>query len=72
MARLRCARCGKHEAKRVVYGYPSPELLEEATRGEVVLGGCDPGAALTKWLCDACNSQMTELERFQYLGPSRR
>ena len=26
----------------IVHGYPTPETMERAERGEVILGGCDP------------------------------
>lgn len=35
-----CPRCGSVDALPVVYGYPSAELEEAASRGEVALGGC--------------------------------
>lgn len=37
----RCPRCGG-KLVRVVYGYPTAELGEEARRGEIILGGCMP------------------------------
>lgn len=36
----KCPECGSSRTARIVYGYPSPELIEQASRGEVVLGGC--------------------------------
>ena len=40
----RCPECGE-VGVRVVYGGPTPEMVEAADRGEVALGGCtvDPG-----------------------------
>jgi hypothetical protein len=57
MARPECARCGKRASKPVVYGYPSPELMEQAKRGEVILGGCVIGIP---WLCDQCKRDFSE------------
>ena len=34
----RCPRCGSDEVIRILYGTPSPELLEEARAGRVALG----------------------------------
>ncbi len=34
-----CPFCGA-PAVEIVYGYPSPDLFDEAERGDVVLGGC--------------------------------
>ena len=58
METLVCSRCGKTERKRVVYGYPSAALLEQARRGEVVLGGCEIGEPLINWLCDKCTPHL--------------
>jgi len=57
MALLRCAKCGRTERKPVVYGYPSPETLEKARRGEVVLGGCEIGGPPEPWWCDDCEPE---------------
>jgi hypothetical protein len=54
MTKLRCAKCGRSFRKEVVYGYPGPELLEQAGRGEVVLGGCGIGDPIDPWWCDDC------------------
>ena len=51
VAKLRCAFCGTTASRTVVYGYPSPELLEEARRGEVILGGCVIDAKVL-WFCN--------------------
>ena len=34
-----CPTCGT-KMVRIVYGYPGGDLLEQSSRGEVVLGGC--------------------------------
>ena len=60
MANLVCSRCGKNEKHRVIYGYPSPELLEQAGRGEIVLGGCQLGRPMESWLCADCNGRLFE------------
>ena len=54
MALLRCAKCGRRVRKPVVYGYPDPETMRQAERGEVVLGGCEIGEAVDPWCCEAC------------------
>ena len=39
----------------VLYGYPGPEAVEAAERGEVVLGGCcveEP-----RWACPVCGDR---------------
>lgn len=57
MPLLTCAHCGRRVSKLVVYGYPEPETLERARRGEVVLGGCVlPAEPITNWVCDLCRA----------------
>lgn len=46
----RCPGCGSPRVRTIVYGYPEPELMNAAERGEEILGGCvlgdaDPGMA---------------------------
>lgn len=43
MARVRnyiCASCKQKNGVDVLYGYPAPEAVDVAERGELVLGGC--------------------------------
>jgi hypothetical protein len=56
-----CDLCGKTPARRVLYGYPSPELIERARRGEVILGGCLIGGEQPNWLCRKCESLREDL-----------
>ena len=35
-----CPRCGSSNGVKIVYGYPSSKMWEEAERGEISLGGC--------------------------------
>ena len=60
MTLLRCAKCGRRVRKPVVYGYPGPDLMEQAGRGEVVLGGCEIGEPLDPWWCDDCRPESLE------------
>lgn len=64
MPLLTCIECGKQQRKRVAYGYPEPEIIEQAQRGEVVLGGCCPGVPVAGWLCDECAEHATDLDWF--------
>ena len=55
MPRHSCDSCGATPALPVVYGYPGPELLEEAQRGAVILGGCLVAEGVPDWLCSRCS-----------------
>jgi hypothetical protein len=50
-----CPRCGV--AERVVhieYGLPAPEMIEQAKRGEIALGGCSIANGSPNWYCKGC------------------
>jgi endogenous inhibitor of DNA gyrase (YacG/DUF329 family) len=51
--RLNCPNCQKDvSALPIAYGYPSPELEEQAKKEEVILGGCMPMP--WQWFCPDC------------------
>lgn len=66
MSKLRCSKCGVVRSRRVVYGYPGPELIEAAKRGEVVLGGCNVGEPVRVWFCEDCDRTMSDAERLAH------
>ena len=35
----RCPRCGVESPLRIYYGYPAPDQIRAALRGEIALGG---------------------------------
>jgi hypothetical protein len=49
-----CPACGAKAIVRIAYGLPSPELVEKADRGEVVLGGCCLAHGSKLWACRDC------------------
>jgi hypothetical protein len=53
-SRSRCPYCGSHVVIAVVYGYPSPEMLETEGAGDIELGGCVviPGGPTSR--CKTC------------------
>ena len=59
MARERkCSRCGKPGALPVAWGYPSPEAMEKARRGELILGGCEISGPTWHRLCPECDREL--------------
>ena len=38
----------------ILYGYPAPETLHEAEKGEIALGGCCITGDDPKWKCMEC------------------
>ncbi|WP_370323786.1 hypothetical protein [Euzebya sp.] len=56
-----CPICGELEVP-VVYGYPSPELVDMAERGEVQLGGCIRPLLPTPRRCSRCATWLEQGE----------
>ena len=58
----KCPSCDSNNVVPIVYGMPGSELMEQAERGEVILGGCvvtdnDPGL-----YCKDCGSEFYQEE----------
>ena len=41
----------------VRYGFPGPEMMEQARRGEIVLGGCIVSDDDPAWGCSECGAR---------------
>jgi hypothetical protein len=51
-----CPSCGDRDIKQIVYGYPpADEIMEQARRHEVVLGGNLFWDTMPDWICFRCN-----------------
>lgn len=49
-----CPHCGSRSSIKIVYGYPSPELFNEAEAGKVKLGGCCIYQGSPEYFCKEC------------------
>jgi hypothetical protein len=58
-----CPRCGSTDTVRIAYGYPGPEMIEAAERGEVFLGGCCIMGNDPTRHCRACEHDFTPPRR---------
>jgi len=58
----RCPRCSSDEVIRILYGTPSPELLEEARAGRVALGADVFWPEAPQWVCVGCEYEWREEE----------
>jgi hypothetical protein len=58
----RCPRCISDEVIRILYGTPTPDLLEEARAGRVALGADVFWPEAPEWLCVGCAHQWREQE----------
>lgn len=52
----KCPACGSREVVRIVYGYPGPELVQDAESGKVTLGGCCVSGFDPSWQCLECEA----------------
>lgn len=54
VAKPSCPKCGlDKDVIPISYGLPSPEMMEQAERGEIELGGCMPVVG-EEWFCKTC------------------
>jgi rubrerythrin len=58
-----CPKCRKSVVPvPIAYGYPSPDLFEDADAGRVQLGGCVISGDDPQWACPACEAPHFEDE----------
>lgn len=50
----RCPDCGSDQMVEILYGLPTADAGEAASRGEIILGGCMTGPGSPEWGCGAC------------------
>jgi hypothetical protein len=50
----RCPRCGLEHVIPIRYGYPGPEMVEDAREGRIALGGCMIHPDYPDHLCRDC------------------
>lgn len=52
-----CAGCGSVNVVKIVYGYPSYELFQDAEAGKIRLGGCCISDSDLKYFCKDCEKE---------------
>jgi hypothetical protein len=55
-----CPQCGSGRLVAIAYGYPGPEMMAAAERGEVLLGGCVVSEEMPLDGCADCNWPRSE------------
>ena len=50
----RCPRCNSDEVVPILYGMPSPEMVEESRAGRVALGAREAWPEAPDWRCVVC------------------
>lgn len=58
----RCTRCDRTDAVPIIWGMPSPELLDAVSTGEVdaIIGGCCVTEPAPTHECRRCGSRFAE------------
>lgn len=59
----RCPQCGEATVVAVMYGFPTPEAVEAADRGEVEIGGCIVEDDNPTWRCRQCGRSWQKAPR---------
>ena len=52
-----CPKCGSLDVVPIEHGYPGPEMMTEAERGEIALGGCCVTDRDPRKHCKACGKE---------------
>ena len=52
-----CPKCKQKTGVNIGYGYPTPDIIEQVERQEIVLGGCIVGENQPDRHCISCEHQ---------------
>lgn len=55
-----CPECG-HDLVNVVYGYPTPKLIDMARSEGIALGGCTVGPDMATHYCYGCQESFPKI-----------
>jgi hypothetical protein len=58
----RCPRCQSDAVLPIVYGLPSPAMVEASAAGQVALGGCMVTPESPDWQCEVCDHEWRGVE----------
>lgn len=54
MEKPKCPNCGSENVVPIMYGVPTPEMVERSAKGEIKLGGYAVGPDMPDWSCKDC------------------
>lgn len=52
-----CPKCQSKNIAAIVFGFPSPEMIEGEDKGDIVLGGCCVEVDDPEWRCKDCEHE---------------
>lgn len=64
-----CPRCTAGKVVPIAYGLPGPEMMAEAERGDIVLGGCCIEEYQPIWHCQGCGNDFPQLDASDWTFP---
>ena len=53
---MNCPKCN-NIMKQYVYGFPTPDLMDKADKGEIILAGCTADLFEPSHYCQECQEQ---------------
>lgn len=53
-----CPACHSERVREILYGYPLPDAMDAANRGELVIGGCEIDESNPSWQCLDCHADI--------------
>ncbi len=53
----KCPKCNSDKVVPILYGYPSGDMVEKLSRGEIEIGGCIVMPDNPKWHCNNCENE---------------
>lgn len=62
-----CIKCGSKNTAKIVYGYPSNELILQAKAGKVKLGGCCIFDEQPEYFCEDCQHEWNRKQVVDYV-----
>jgi hypothetical protein len=54
---VKCPKCNGKNTCRIVWGYPSDNMMKLAEEGKIVLGGCIISDNDSMWHCIDCSNE---------------
>ena len=58
---VNCPRCESELISWITYGLPGPELMDDAIKGDAILGGCDIKEDMPNWHCRDCKFEWYDI-----------
>jgi DNA-directed RNA polymerase subunit RPC12/RpoP len=54
---ITCPSCGSNDVLRIMYGFPSEDMIRAEARQEIILGGCCVREGSPEYHCHSCEEE---------------